>query len=218
MSRIHRLHSDLSRLGRESEMLDAVITMFDEHQLSLPAADGGTRHAVLERLAEQGAALAREVARALGAPDPRPMDDVADVRDRVRQAHLAVISVAARLTELPEQHTLEHRGAPLRAGDVVPERIAEVVLAHDDLRSAWTIEEADPDSVLDAVEAMVRRLSRRDAVPGLELTTEEGDRWTLGTGELTVQSDRENLAQWLARGVVGDLRADQPLPALPQWT
>lgn len=217
MSRIRQLHSDLSRLDRETEMLDAVISMLPDDQLERAAADGSSRHAVLERLAQHGAALTTEIARALGAPEAGFREEMADVRERLRRVHLDFMAVSARLPELPEDHSFEHRGVTISAGMVVPERIAEVVLAHDDLRSAWTIEEADPDSVLDALEAMLRRLSPDKRLPGLTFRTEEGDHWDLGPGGPTVESDRENLAQWLARGVEGDLRTEISLPKLPRW-
>lgn len=53
-------------------------------------------------------------------------------------------------------------------------RIAEVVVHHHDLDTAWTIEEADPDSLLDALEAAVRSLRGRGAL-GMTLVTEERD-------------------------------------------
>lgn len=100
---------------------------------------------------------------------------------------------------------------------VVPQRIAEVVLAHEDLLSAWSIEEADPDSVLDAVEAMLRRLIQVDKAPALTLETEEGDRWELAGGGPRVYGDRENLAVWLSRGETGDLEFEHPMTAPAVW-
>src|SRR5699024_10125815 len=76
-------------------------------------------------------------------------------------------------------------------------------------------EEADPDSVLDALDAMLRRLNQVGMAPELTLETEEGDRWLLSGGGSRVYGDRENLALRLSRGEEGDLEFERPTPALP---
>ncbi|WP_457949839.1 hypothetical protein ACTAQI_04555 [Pseudarthrobacter sp. alpha12b] len=68
-------------------------------------------------------------------------------------------------------------GRPLQATSIVALQIAEVVVRHQDLDTAWTIEEADPYSLLDALEAAVRSLGAKN-VPGMTLVTEERDQWT----------------------------------------
>ena len=95
-------------------------------------------------------------------------------------------------------------------------RIAEVVVHHHDLDTAWTIEEADPDSLLNALEAAVRTMRAKGA-PGMTLVTEERDEWVIGDGALRVESDREGLLGWLARGDDENVEADGPLPVLPSW-
>ena len=65
-------------------------------------------------------------------------------------------------------------GRELPATSIVALRIAEVVVHHHDLDTAWTIEEADPDSRLNAIEAVVRAL-RAKGGPGMTLVTEERD-------------------------------------------
>jgi maleylpyruvate isomerase len=95
-------------------------------------------------------------------------------------------------------------------------RIAEVVVHHHDLDTAWTIEEADPDSLLNALEAAVRTMRAKGA-PGMTLVTEERDEWVIGDGALRVESDREGLLEWLARGDGENVEADGPLPVLPSW-
>ncbi|WP_457950036.1 maleylpyruvate isomerase N-terminal domain-containing protein [Pseudarthrobacter sp. alpha12b] len=87
---------------------------------------------------------------------------------------------------------------------------------HHDLDTAWTIEEADPDSLLNAIEAVVRSLRAKGA-PGMTLVTEERDQWIIGNGALRVESDREGLLQGLARGDAATIEAEGPVPALPSW-
>jgi maleylpyruvate isomerase len=107
-------------------------------------------------------------------------------------------------------------GKHIPATSIVALRIAEVVVHHHDLDTAWTIEEADPDSVLNALEAAVRTMRAKGA-PGMTLVTEERDEWVIGDGALRVSSDREGLLEWLARGVAENVEADGPLPTLPAW-
>lgn len=105
----------------------------------------------------------------------------------------------------------------LYPGQIVPQRIAEVVLTHEDLLWAWSIDEADPDSVLDAIEAMMRRMVQNAQTPAVTIATEEGDSWVLNGGGPCVFGDRENLAIWLSRGETGDLGFTQPVEQLPVW-
>src|SRR5699024_1517869 len=134
-----------------------------------------------------------------------------------RQAHQQVVVAAALLPSLPEDTEIVHGAVTLRPGEVIQQRIAETVLAHEDLLSAWSIEEADPDSVLDAIEAMLRRLDQINKTPELTIETEEGDQWVLSGGGPRVYGDRENLALWLSRGEEGDLEFEQQVPAPPVW-
>ncbi|MCF3141413.1 MULTISPECIES: hypothetical protein [Micrococcaceae] len=87
---------------------------------------------------------------------------------------------------------------------------------HHDLDTAWTIEEADPDSLLNAIEAVVRTMRAKGA-PGMTLLTEERDEWVVGDGALRIESDREGLLKWLARGDAGFIEAEGPVPVLPRW-
>ena len=51
----------------------------------------------------------------------------------------------------------------------------------------------------------------------LKCVTEERDEWVIGDGALRVDSDREGLLAWLARGETEGVEADGPLPELPSW-
>ena len=124
-------------------------------------------------------------------------------------------AAAAHLTSLPEDAALQYRGLTLTPGEVVPQRIAEVVLTHDSLGTAWSIEEADPDSALDALEALMRRMANRPEIPALLIETEEGDRWEFGEQGQRIFGDRETLVQWLAWGETEGVESEAPLPSLP---
>lgn len=224
MNRIEQLYSDLSRLGRETEMMDTVIRMLADDLMEATTAEGNSRQVVLSRVVEGGFDLAALLGDRLQLPRATPdAEDAAeeDIRVRFRRSHLAFTAAAAHLTALSPDVTIEYRGLQLNPGDVVPQRIGEIVLAHDALGTAWTIEEADPDSALDALEAMMRRMRNTEEVPALLLETQEGDRWEFGTNGQHVFGDRENLAQWLAWGIPGELESEAALPKLPtllRWT
>jgi len=220
MNRIERIYSDVSRLGRETEMLDAVVIMLSDELLEREAANGTSQYEILVRLIHKGFALVDEVNAATGhAPNYDRPDtiELANVTTAFRDAHQQFMAAAALLPTLPVDSQIRHGDVYLYPGQVVPQRIAEVVLTHEDLLSAWSIEEADPDSVLDAVDAMLRRLEQNAQTPSVILETEEGDSWVLGDGGPRVYGDRENLAVWLSRGETGDLEFEQPVEQLPVW-
>lgn len=222
MNRIERLYSDLSRLGRETEMMDTVIRMLTDDLMEDTAADGQSRYDVLRRVVDGGFDLAALISSELNLPEAvAGRDEEQDIRVQFRTSHIAFTAAAAHLTSLPEDAQLHYRGLTLAPGDVVPQRIAEVVLTHDSLGTAWSIEEADPDSMLDALEALMRRVTSRSDVPALLLETEEGDSWAVGQQGQRVFGDRETMVQWLAWGEGAELESDAPLPslpALPQWS
>lgn len=220
MKRIEALYSDLSRLGRETEMMDTVITMLADDLMEKTTADGHSRQVVISRVVDGGFELAALIGEKLGLPASEDDADE-DVRARYRRCHLAFTATAAQLAQLPEDTVLEYRGLRLGPGDIVSQRIGEIVIAHDSLGTAWTIEEADPDSALDALETLIRRLKIAEAAPALVLDTTEGDHWEIGESGQTVTGDREDLVQWLAWGSPGELESETApptLPTLPRWT
>lgn len=220
MTKITKLSSELSRLGRESEMLDTIVTMMGDERLDGLAATGVARREVIARLAADGVDLAQAVWTALGRTDTAAVGEGSgadDVRLRLRDSHRAFNAAAEHLPELGDDAVIEHSELALRPEDVVPHRIAEVVLANGAVSSTWTLDEADPDSLRDALDAMVRRLESRDDVPSLTLATLEGDEWQLHGGGERVFSTREALAGWLFGGEPVDIDATSDLPRLPQW-
>lgn len=97
--------------------------------------------------------------------------------------------------------------------------IAEVVVHHADLDTQWEVEEADPDSLLNAVTAGVLNLSVKDS-PGLRIVTDEGDEWVVGDGSLRVEGNREGILDWLSRGRTEGIYLPEGVdeaPELPAW-
>lgn len=227
-----RLHSDLSRLGRETDMFLATVASLSEGEMAAPSlCEGWSRAHVIAHVAASGRALVRFIdwaatgeERRLYASSEARAEAIATLVALPREELLAELRASAdhfagqaqRLSGTLVAREISLHGSPLPAASIVAHRIAEVVVHHHDLDTAWTIEEADPDSLLDALEAAVRSLRAKDA-PGMTLVTEERDRWIIGDGALRIASDREGLLQWLARGDAEHIEADGPLPALPSW-
>lgn len=227
-----RLHSDLSRLGRETDMLLATVESLAEDEMSVPSlCKGWTRAEVIAHLASSGRALVKLIdwatsgeERSLYASSEARSQEIAALaalprEELVRELRESARNFAEQAQRLTgELHATEVQvgGKAVPATSIVALRIAEVVVHHHDLDTAWTIEEADPDSLLNALEAVVRSLRAKGA-PGMTLVTEERDEWVIGDGGLRVASDREGLLQWLARGDAEHVDGDGPLPVLPAW-
>jgi maleylpyruvate isomerase len=227
-----RLHSDLSRLGRETDMfLATVASLSDAEMAAASLCEGWSRADVIAHVASNGRALVNLIDGAVSGEE-RELYASHEVRSQEISA-LAALPREELLKELRESarnfaEQAQRLNAELAAQDVnvngkvipatsiVALRIAEVVVHHHDLDTAWTIEEADPDSLLNAIEAVVRSLRAKGA-PGMTLVTEERDEWVIGDGALHVTSDREGLLQWLARGEAEHIEAEGPVPALPAW-
>jgi maleylpyruvate isomerase len=227
-----RLHSDQSRLDRETTMFLATVESLNEAELAAPSlCEGWSRADVVAHVASNARALVRMIDWAVtgqeqqiyASPEARA-EDIARLAALPRTELIAEARDSARyFAEQSERLTgdivadeVRIGKMPVPATSLVAVRIAEVVVHHGDLDTAWTIEEADPDSLLNAVEAAVRAMRVRNA-PGMTLVTEERDEWVIGDGALKVDSDREGLLAWLARGETEGVEADGPLPALPAW-
>lgn len=226
------LYSDLSRLGRETDMFLATVESLADHEMTAPSlCEGWTRADVIAHVASSGRALVKLIDRATSG-EKRPLYASSEARSQeiaalaalpreeligeLRESARNFAEQAQRLSGELVATEVQVSGKPVPATSIVALRIAELVVHHHDLDTAWTIEEADPDSLLNALEAVVRSLRAKGA-PGMTLVTEERDEWVIGDGGLRVVSDREGLLQWLARGDAEHIDVDGPVPVLPSW-
>lgn len=227
-----RLYSDLSRLGRETDMFLATVTSLSDDEMASPSlCEGWSRADVIAHVAANARALVHLIEWAATGEERRLYASSQDRAGAI--AALAALPREELLTDLRTSaeyfvqeaqrlggplaaREISLNGSPLAATSIVALRTAEVVVHHHDLDTAWTIEEADPDSLLDALEAVVRSLRGKGA-PGMFLVTEERDQWVIGDGALRIESDREGMLQWLARGDAEHIEADGLLPELPPW-
>lgn len=227
-----RLRSDLSLLDRETGMVLATIeSLSDDEMTAASLCRGWSRADVIAHLASNGRALVKLIDWAtsggeqqLYASQEARDDEIAELAtlpgkelvNRFRESATYFAGQAERLTGDLAVDEVHLHGKRIPATSIVALRIAEVIVHHHDLDTTWTIEEADLDAQLYGVEAAVRTMQAKDA-PGMTLVTEEGDEWVVGDGSLRVESDREGLLAWLARGQGDHVEADGPLPALPSW-
>lgn len=227
-----RLHSDLSRLNRETEMFLATVASLSDDELAAPSLCAGwTRADVVAHLTSNGPALVKlidwaatgEEQQLYASPDARARE-ISSLASLPRQGLMIKLRESAQFFAEQAQRLggdlvlgeVHLHGKKIPATAIVALRISEIVVHHHDLDTAWTIEEADPDSLLDALEAAVRTMRAKNA-PGMTLVTEERDEWIIGDGALRVASDREGMLEWLARGHAENVESDGPLPELPSW-
>ncbi|MDQ0092845.1 maleylpyruvate isomerase family mycothiol-dependent enzyme [Paeniglutamicibacter psychrophenolicus] len=227
-----RLHSDLSRLGRETSMMLATIETLSADEMAAPSlCEGWSRADVIAHLASNGRALVKLIDWATtgdeqqlyASPEARAEEIAAlaalpghELVEKFRTSAEFFAEQTERLTGQLAVEEVDLHGKVIPATSIVALRIAEIVVHHQDLDTAWTIAEADPDSQLDAVEAAVRTMRAKNA-PGMTLVTEEGDTWVIGDGALRVESDREGMLEWLSRGQGRHVEANGELPVLPAW-
>jgi maleylpyruvate isomerase len=227
-----RLHSDLSRLGRETDMFLATASSLSGDEMAAPSlCEGWSRAHVIAHVASSGRALVNLIDGAVSggerqfyaSHEARSEEIVAlaglpreELLEELRDSARNFAEQAQRLNGELAAPGVSVDGKDIPATSIVVLRIAEVVVHHHDLDTAWTIEEADPDSLLNAIEAVVRSLRAKSA-PGMTLVTEERDEWVVGDGALRVESDREGLLQWLARADAAHIEVEGPVPALPSW-
>jgi maleylpyruvate isomerase len=211
--------------------LATVESLVDDEMTAPSRCEGWTRADVIAHVASSGRALVKLIDWATSGEE-RPSyasrdarsEEIAALAALPRQELLGELRDSARNFAEQAQRLggelaapeVQLNGKALPATSIVALRIAEVVVHHHDLDTAWTIEEADPDSLLNALEAVVRSL-RAKGSPGMTLVTEERDEWVIGDGSLRVVSDREGLLEWLARGDTEHIDVDGPLPVLPSW-
>jgi maleylpyruvate isomerase len=213
-------------------MFLATVASLSDHEMAIYSlCEGWTRADVIAHVASSGRALVKLIDGAVSGEE-RQLYASSEARSAAISA-LAALPRDELLGELRESARnfaeqaqrlggelkaveVQVNGKAIPATSIVALRIAEVVVHHHDLDTAWTLDEADPDSLLNALEAVVRALSAKGA-PEMTLVTEERDEWVIGYGGPRIVSDREGLLQWLARGDVKHVEVDGMVPALPSW-
>lgn len=229
-----RLQSDLARLEREAEQYLSTVESFHDDEFDRPSlCDGWSRADVIAHVAVLNRRLVRLIDWAESGREQKPYDSPeeraalieemaakprADLKTEARASVRFFLDNARRLTgelAVDEIKIGPKTFAPAALASVL---VAETIIHHADLDTQWEIEEADPDSVLDAVESAVRTMRVKEA-PGMTIVTDERDEWVIGDGALRVEGDREGILAWLARGDASEIYLPEGVeaPSLPSW-
>lgn len=241
MSTIHpvlnpaRLRSDLSRLSREAEQYLSTVESFHDAEFDRPShCEGWTRADVIAHLAIAARRFVRLVDWAETGAEQK-LYDYPEERESARQELTAkpreelkvesraaledFVASAARLAGKLQADEVGIGPKRFPATSIPAVLIAEVVVHHADLDTQWEVEEADPDSLLNAVTAGVLNLSVKDS-PGLTIVTDERDEFVIGDGSLHVEGDREGILAWISRGDASGIYLPEGVeeaPELPAW-
>ena len=232
MTNSSRVSTDLARLRRETESFLSTVDSLSEAELAAPSlCEGWDRAYVVAHLASNGRALVRLVDWATTGEARQPYDspqaraqDIESYAALAREELLRAFEDSARFFaeqcvrlegELAVEE-LDLHGKPTPAVSLPAVRITEIVLHHWDLDTSWSLALAEPESVLNALEAAVKTMRAKKA-PGMTLRTDEHDEWVVGDGGQLVTGDRVGLLLWLARGATSGVESEGTLPELPAW-
>lgn len=232
---LQSLAGDIGRMQRESGMLMATVASLADDELGRPSKCAGwTRAHVVTHLARGADAMTNLATWAVTGQEAA---SYASREERIADIEAGAKRSAAELTTDLERANARLLTAlqalkggvrvttvpTLFSGGINPlslpaRRTTELIIHHDDLDTTWEWHEADPDSILDAIEVCVRRLQIDPDSPGLEIVAGEGDKWTVGDGAFRIGGYYEELLPFLARGQVEEgLEFDGTLPTLPSW-
>jgi maleylpyruvate isomerase len=112
---------------------------------------------------------------------------------------------------------VEMRGGFVVASASLPFlRLRELVLHHVDLDAGYSLADVEGPVLVRLVDDAVSRLRLSHRAPSVTLRTEEGDSWTVGSGEVEVTGPRHGILLWLARQIPSGVTSRQELPQLPR--
>jgi maleylpyruvate isomerase len=229
------LAGDMGRMQRESGMVMATVTSLADDELGKPSkCKGWTRAHVIAHLARGADAMANlatwavtgQATPAYGSREKRDADieaaaklSAAVLAADLEQANARLLEAFQTLKEGVQVETLPTLfSGEINALSLPARRTTELIVHHNDLDTTWEWHEADPDSILDAIEVCVRRLQINPDSPGLQIIAGEGEEWTVGDGTYKIEGYYDELLPFLARGQVEEgLQYEGVLPRLPPW-
>lgn len=229
------LDDTLAQVTTQTEALVTDAKRLAPADLTAPSrCSGWTRAHVLAHLARNADSLvnlttwARTGVETAAYPSAEARDrGIEEGAGRSRSELLAdVVASAARLDRAfeslhgpaGEADVTTRVGTRVRGAQLPAMRLQELVLHHADLRTGYSLEEADPGWVRRTLTRGARRWAARDDAPDLVLRSPQ-EEWVLGAGGRVVTGSAPALLLWLARGDTEGL-ADtgaQPLPQPPPW-
>lgn len=140
-------------------------------------------------------------------------EQLADLRRTA--ADLAV--VFPRLCDGLATAEVEMRGGYLVDSASLPFlRLRELVMHHVDLDAGYTLADVEGPVLVRLLDDAVGRLRLSHRAPSMTLRTDEGDSWTVGSGEAEVTGPRHGILLWLARRIPSGVTSEEHLPPLPR--
>lgn len=222
-------------MQRESGMLMATVESFADDEIGRPTrCPGWTRGHIITHLARGADAMANlarwaatgQESRDYLSREKRDADieaganrSAAELAADLEQASARLLEAFGSLKDGVQLETLPTLlSGEINVFSLPARRTTEVIVHHDDLATTWEWHEADPDSILDAIELCVRRLRNNPNSPGLHIVAGEGDEWTVGDGSFRIEGYYDELLPFLAREQVEEgLQYEGELPKLPNW-
>jgi maleylpyruvate isomerase len=229
------LAGDIGRMQRESGMVMATVASLADDEFAGPSkCPGWTRAHVIAHLANEADAMTNLARWAVSGQESPAYESAAQRAAGIetgaqRSAVELVTDLERANARLLEAFQALKGGVKvttlptLFSGEVgaffLPALwTTELIVHHDDLDTTWEWHEADPDSILDAIEACLARLRADPDSPGLHVVAGEGDEWVVGDGSYRIEGYYEELLPFLARRQVEEgLQYDGELPTLPPW-
>ncbi|WP_432557560.1 maleylpyruvate isomerase family mycothiol-dependent enzyme [Granulicoccus sp. GXG6511] len=226
--------ADLNRLERETGMIMATIESLTDNEMAAPShAEGWTRADVVAHLVGNARALGRLIDWAVTGNKQAMYSSMeernaeiaelaalppAELKQKMREANAGFAKAADQLRagKLGAEE-VEMASGPVNPYLLPAYRISEIIVHHYDLDTLWGIDEADIDALEDALDLAVARIQKRDDYPGLQIETDEGESYTVGSGGPTLKGGRDAVLGWITRGTTEGLRVDGELPERPDF-
>lgn len=214
-------------------LLDTASRLTDDDVAAASLCDGWTRGHVMTHIARNAEAMVRLTRWAVtgerqemypGGSEKRDADieagagrgaaeQLADLRDTAS----ALAEDFPRLGGDLATSQVEMRGGFVVASASLPFlRLRELVLHHVDLDAGYSLADVDGPVLVRLLDDAVSRLRLSHRAPSLALRTDEGDSWTVGSGEVEVTGPRHGILLWLARRVPSGVTSEHELPELPR--
>jgi len=228
------LEQDLGLVQKATTDLLTTASRVTDDDVSGPSlCEGWTRGHVLTHIARNAEAMVRLTRWAVtgereemypGGTEKRDADIEAGA-DRGAAEHLADLrDTASALAEaLPRlRGDLATTEVEMRGGFVVPSAslpfllLRELVLHHVDLDAGYSLADVEGLVLVRLLDDAVSRLRLSHRAPSVTLRTDEGDAWTVGSGEVEVTGARHGVLLWLARRIPSGVSSGQELPPLPR--
>jgi maleylpyruvate isomerase len=228
------LEHDLALVETATTALLATASRFTDDDVAVPSlCEGWTRGHVMTHVARNAEAMVRLTRWATtggrqemypGGTEKRDADIEAGAGRRAAEQLSDLRDTASALAgEFPHlRGGLAASEVEMRGGYLVPSaslpflRLRELVLHHVDLDAGPTLADVEGPVLVRLLDDAVSRLRLSHRAPSMTLRADEGDAWTVGSGDVEVTGPRHGILLWLARRIPSGVTSEQGIPQLPR--